>query len=155
MKKTLKFLTIFLLVILLLPRGCSLIWGNFNLTMMKKLGDIENYTEYTCIFNGTKQYEDSTYIDVELVGVNEEVVPDWGQGNLEVIPGNVEILKENGFFEEVKQGDTMSIKANFWIYGDAPFFFVASVKVGDKVYLDEQIAMRNIRRYMMARPSLF
>ncbi len=151
MKKLFLFISIFLCAILLLSSG--LIWGRYNSIMKRELSNIENYTEYTYTLIEREKYKDYVYMIVTLAEA-DETIPYSDECRLEVIPANAEILKEKGFFDEVEPGDTLTIKADLFTYGDADFFFVASVKSENKSYLDEETAMYNIIKHMLANSSL-
>ncbi len=140
--------------------SCGFIWGRFNGIMRDYLGDIENYDEYECVLIETahgeadeNEHSDYTFIQVSLTEIPDEE-PVGPECTLKVIPENADILKENGFFDEVNPDDTLMITTSIWIYGDANQFFCIQVKVGDKIYLDEETGLQNMIEYMKKHTSL-
>lgn len=148
------------LVICLLTTACG-----FNHIMVKELSDPENYGTFTVTVSKIKSAENGTYIyvtfgsyeDVELFlggTPNEERPLEDYQERLEVTAENDKILTDNGFYDRVKVGDTITVRASHFIYMDGIFFYIASVVHKDTEYLNFDTGLANIVKMMRKNPGL-
>ena len=67
---------------------------------------------------------------------------------------NTMALIESGFFENVQIGDTITIRATCWVYGDTDWLIVGSVAKDDVTYLDIQTGLQNNKKTMDKNRSL-
>ena len=67
---------------------------------------------------------------------------------------NTIALIESGFFENVQIGDTITIRATCWVYGDTDWLIVGSVAKDDVTYLDIQTGLQNNKKTMDKNRSL-
>ncbi len=156
-----KLIAIILACLTLLLTSCG--GRGFNYIMRDHLSDIDNYTEYECIYKGVEE----GYYNLELaVSFSETPKDDLACGIyfseeyqadvtfIEIIDANEMILIENGFFEDVQTNSEITIKASPFIYMDTNFYFVISVQVGDTVYLNEETGLQNMIEIMKKNKSL-
>ncbi len=151
MKRKLTFSALLLCLVFLLS-ACMELWGGYNKIMRNELGDINNYTEYNCIIKNIVNDNGEAFVVAELTAPDSAQPAEY---RLRVIEANASVLEENGFFDNVKSGDALQVRADLFTYGDTDFFFVASVKAGDRVYLNEETGMKNIVEMMSSNKSLF
>lgn len=64
---------------------------------------------------------------------------------LKIVPENAEILKERGFFDNIKNGDSITIHTTCWIYDNIKYHFLASVSEGENVYLSFEEGFEGIK----------
>jgi len=175
-KKTLAILIpiiiIFVIAVLVL---CSLgiyyfvswvrfMMGGYNSLMRNELGNPDNYASVDASYQSAYYWasEGKVEIDSENFDDAEDLIyidclfksSYDGSENIyfiQVIDSNTEILAQNGFFDEVSEGMTLSVRADFFMYMDNEFYFVASIECNGKTYLDFDQGMKNIVEYMNAR----
>lgn len=63
---------------------------------------------------------------------------------LKLVTANAEILKENGFFDTVKEGDKITVMTTAWVNKSLPHHYPAYVALGDTVYLTFTEGFNNI-----------
>lgn len=68
--------------------------------------------------------------------------------SLKVTERNCKELIDNGFFEDIRLGEDIEIRASDWIYMDGFFFFIAELKYNDTVYLDLDTGLANMVKMM-------
>ena len=156
-----KILTLLLCLLLcLLTTACG-----FNHIMVKELSNPESYGTFTVTVSKIQRAENGTYIyvtfgsyeDVELFHgstPNKECPLEDYQNRLEVTEENNKILTDNGFYDKVKVGDTITVRASHFIYMDGNFFYIASVVHNDTEYLNFDTGLANIVKMMKANPGL-
>ncbi len=84
-----------------------------------KLLDTENYYGFTGV--------DPDACDDETI---ESTVVE-----IKIVPENAMILKDRGFFDEVKSGDTVTLFTTCWIHEDIARHYLAGATLGAKTYL--------------------
>jgi len=156
----------------------------YNEIMIQHLSDINNYTQYDAkIINMYYEYEEgvfsdnlqneritdvkNVYIDV-LLNSKEEIAHFYGVAEsslnkdcseysvrLKIIPENCQKLLKTGFFDVVKTGDNVVLKASNWIYQDSEFFYIIAITRGEVEFLNESDGLKNIVRMMQENKSLF
>lgn len=68
--------------------------------------------------------------------------------NYRIIDESVEVLKANGFFEEVSVGDEIRIKIGLMVWGDGYVIPIAAIWCNDKCYLDFETGKKHILAYV-------
>ncbi len=131
----------------------------YNAIMRDHLGDIENYTEYACTFideNGSLFVVSLTNEPKDNMIYNNSFHEEYQKNVsfLTIIETNITILSESGFFDEIKSGDNIFVKASPFIYMDTNFFFIIGVRSENKVYLNEEIGLKNMIEMMNDNKSL-
>lgn len=136
----------------------------YNPIMQDHLGDINNYVEYSGNYLDYIEGEYSLNFIMTFdkapdnnLGYYYDYSDEYGtdvQYYMELCPANAEALKASGFFDEVAVNDPITIKVSPWIYMDGNFFFIISVKTADKVYLDEDTGLANMKEMMRKNPGL-
>ncbi len=58
----------------------------------------------------------------------------------------MQLLRENGFRDEVRPGNALVVKVSPFIHTNGDFFYVTAVSTQDKVYLEEDIGLANMIR---------
>ena len=99
----------------------------------------------------------ASYDDVQLfIGStpNKERPLEEYEIRLEVTAKNNKLLTENGFYDKVKVGHTITVRASHFIYMDGDFFYIASVTVGNTEYLNFDTGLANIIKMMRKNPGL-
>ncbi len=148
------------LAICLLTTACG-----FNHIMKKELSNPESYGTFTVTISDIKSVDDGAYIyvtfasydDVQLFlgsTPNKERPLEEYQSRLEVTAENNKLLTDSGFYNIVKVGDTITVRASHFIYMDGDFFYIASVTVGDTEYLNFDKGLDNIIKMMQKNPGL-
>lgn len=183
MKRTMRFILSFISMIVFCFGGSSCwLWGNFNHIMYNYFKEESNYRKWTMTVedfiwtdweNGRATYslyedsEDHTHKALEkcehdhiylLLKISETDKEYWGEDcegvAFEVIYDNTQELIENGLLEDVKIGDTVTIKATDWTYGDTRFLYIAALESDSVCYLDIQTGLKNMIAYMDENRSL-
>ncbi len=158
MKKTFVFISAVLCLSLLLT-SCS----GFNYFMRRDLGNIKNYREYECTYRGTEKTDRDLQIAVSFSESPNDNLKYYYYFSeeyqtrvvfLDIIEGNEKVLEDNGFFNEVRANNEITIKASPYIYMDTAFFYIIAIRTEDKVYLDEQIGLENMIKMMNENKSL-
>ena len=57
--------------------------------------------------------------------------------------------------KEICEGDRITVKCSTWIYMDATFYYVAEMKIQDKIFLSFDDGLKNIIKYVNDNKSLF
>lgn len=63
---------------------------------------------------------------------------------IKIVDQNAAYLKENGFFDNVKAGDAITIKTTCWIHKDQNMHYLASISVGETEYLPFEIGFEHV-----------
>lgn len=177
--KKLSFRLCIILVILLSFSYCG-----YNKIMYDHLCDESNYKEYTAtIVDIFYEYDKNVlsdsfeiaritdakcvYLDVSFES-KEEIAHFYGVSEdslgkdiseyivrLEIISKNNELLFQNGFYDNVKIGYTVELKASSLIYQDGEFFYVSSIFYDGVEYLAEAEGLENIINMINKKRSLF
>ena len=184
MKKTIQILAscLSLLCICLSTSSCWF-WGGYNKIMYDHFLDENNYYTWTVTvkdfvwgyldedhkYNAYSMYENSenleyraleekeyayTSLPVAVLDAEEAWMDYIEEKAFDLCYENAVTLIENGFLENVKIGDTITIRATCWTYGDTDWFFLAELESGGVTYLDMQTGLKNIREYMDENRSL-
>ncbi len=74
---------------------------------------------------------------------------------LELIGENYNTLKEEFINKEISSGMYFEIKCPNWIYMDTNFYYIAELKILDKIYLSFEEGLDNIIKYMNNNKSIF
>lgn len=74
---------------------------------------------------------------------------------LELIGENYNTLKEEFINKEISSGMYFEIKCSNWIYMDTNFYYIAELKILDKIYLSFEEGLDNIIKYMNNNKSIF
>ena len=156
-------------------------WGGYNKIMYEYFSNENNYYTWTVTirdfvwtdrdndYTGYSMYENSEnfeyraleerkYNYIALSTVILEYQEEWmdyiKEEAFTVHYKNAVELIENGFLENVKIGDTITIRATHCTYSDANFLYVAAVEKDGVTYLDMQTGLQNIKEYMDGNRSL-
>ena len=182
MKKRIKMLAISIsLICVCLGSSSCWFWGGYNKIMYDHFLDESNYYTWTVTvrdfvwtdmdndYNAYSMYENSEkfehrsleerkYNYIALATTILEYEKEWmdyiKENAFDIHYENAVTLIENGFLDKVKIGDTITIRATCWTYGDTDWFFVASVESGGAIYLDMQTGLQNVKEYMDENRSL-
>lgn len=167
--------TMILLTVLLC--GCG-----FNKIMRDHLSNPDNYYEFEIevtriySYDGNKR-QDERYTDISsardvdldapvfyisgkvLSGNCKSVTDDYYakqyENKFEISQANVSRLLSTDFYDVVKVGDVLNIRATWWIYGDRDWRYVAEISLNGTTYLQFDEGLQNIVDYMNANKSLF
>ncbi len=63
---------------------------------------------------------------------------------LRIVTANAQLLRENGFFDEVREGDIVSLITTCWVNNGLPHNYPGYVAVGETVYLGFEDGFDNI-----------
>lgn len=182
MKKMIKMLAISIsLLCVCLGASSCWFWGGYNKIMYDHFLDESNYYTWTVTvkdlvwtdadndYNAYSMYENSEnfehrlleerkYNYISLATTILEYEEEWmdyiKEEAFEIRYENAVELIENGFLENVSIGDTITIRATCWTYGDRDWFFLAELESDGVTYLDMQTGLKNIREYMDENRSL-
>lgn len=132
-------------------------YGTFTVTITEIKSTDEEITDVTdeafaknnaFIYVTFASYEDAALF---LGSTPNRDLPLENYGNrLEVTAENNKMLAESGFYDNVKVGDTITVRASHFIYMDGNFFYIASVALGDTEYLNFDTGLANIMKMMKA-----
>ncbi len=144
-----------LLLVMLCLSSCG-----YNSVMYEYLSDSSHYKTYTATVVDIKSESQSAVLYVTFAS-KTEIAPFYGVSEenldkdcneyvvrLEIVPENNKILSENGFYDTIKVGNCLQLKASDWIYQDGEFFYISSIVYDDIVYLDESEGLENIVEMM-------
>lgn len=153
--KRLKEVLLLLLTMILLP-GMSACSG-YNGMMREHLGNRDHYALIDATFCSYKQADDRIYL---YVSVEDPSAFDASEANgeeirLELVGDNCQALCEILAKQEIRKGDSMTVRCSTWIYMDTEFYYVAEIKSQDQTFLAFDDGLENIREYMNDRKSLF
>ncbi|MBQ7378657.1 MAG: hypothetical protein IJW70_03120 [Clostridia bacterium] len=150
-----KRLLLLLLTMILLPgmTACS----GYNGMMREHLGNRDHYVAINATFCSYKQEDDRIYL---YVSVEDKSVFDASEANseeirLELVGDNCQALGQVFAKEEIRKGDSITVKCSTWIYMDTEFYYVAEIKKQDQTFLAFDDGLENIREYMNDHKSLF
>lgn len=158
MKKIAKLL-VFLIMCLYLT-SCN----GYNNIMRNHLSNEKSYISIKAEFYDYKDYEDRMYIYIKD---NESMYAEDGSHlfdfyfyeediiQLELIGENYNTLKEEFINKEISSGMYFEIKCSNWIYMDTNFYYIAELKILDKIYLSFEEGLDNIIKYMNNNKSIF
>lgn len=161
MKKA-SFVLSFIMMIVVFSSSCS----GHNGIMIKHLSDERNYETYTVTYEKILFNKSEGYATLTVSGFNKEQLSGflgfhYTEGdstevsiNLCILDANYLILKENGFFETVKEKECIQIQSSNWIYMDGNFFYLAGLTCNNVEYLNFEVGLQNIRDYMRSNVSL-
>ena len=60
---------------------------------------------------------------------------------LKVVTENAAILKANGFFDEIKEGDVITVRTTHWVNNSINYHYIAELTLNDKIYLSFENGM--------------
>ena len=63
---------------------------------------------------------------------------------IKIVDQNAAYLKENGFFDNVKAGDAITIKTTCWIHKGENMHYLASISVGETEYLPFEVGFDHV-----------
>ena len=140
-----------LICVLMLALGISVILNDgYNRVMREHLGDKDNYYTFDVAFLSYAQREDRIYLYV-TVDDGSTIDPSAESDEtrvLQLVGKNCSAIGEILANAEICEGDKITVKCSAWIYMDSPFYYVAEIKVQDKVYLSFEDGFQNIVKYM-------
>lgn len=135
----------------------------YNPIMYRHLSNVNNYKTFEVTFNGIEREEYGTYFDItfpEDVGLDDF----YGYGSTkrdgefdfyaEIEENNYDVLIENGFLENVKNGEKIEIRISDWIYMDGGFHYIIAVRYNGEEYLNVEDGIKNVKRMMNKNRSL-
>ena len=65
---------------------------------------------------------------------------------IKIVPQNAALLNERGFFDNVKAEDVITVYTTCWIHDNIPRHYLASVTLGEEVYLSFEEGLDGIER---------
>lgn len=154
------------LLLLFSSVGCS---TTFNNTEYKYLSNIDNYHQYEVKLSYFKVYNpSSTYIDyknydvyiyVTFLNIEDlnhfQSTPLENVNSLESYPNSFLIhksnslsLANNNFYEEIEEGDTLTIWACHYVTKFGTYNYLSSITSNDKTYLSIEQGMENIIKFL-------
>lgn len=160
MNKFLKGLLKVLLVIFIVWNVITRIWGGYNGIMYKHLSNPDNYEELQVEYCGRYNGESYTYFRIgsdspDMFPIEYDIEStDIYEVKVEIIEANNNILKKNGFYDDIKKGDLINIRVSWFYYGDGPFYFITEVKANEKEYLSIDDGIRNMKKMMIQHWTL-
>lgn len=159
------------------------LWGGFNQIMYEYFKDESNYHEWTMtvsdfvwidnykgrtvysLYESSTQYEykalekmkyDDIYLYLCVSDADKAAY--WGENcekvAFELFYTNAQTIIENGALENIRLGDTVTIKATDWTYSDGRFLYIAYLESNSVCYLDFETGLNNIVTYMDENRSL-
>ena len=173
----------FSLLFVCLALTFSLFSCGYNRIMRDHLSDANNYKQYNAtLVNIYYSYEEhdlsevfekdktdtvkAVFLDV-CFDNKQDIAPFWGVSEeslnkdfgeyvirLKLLADNAKLLLENGFFDVIQKGDTLTLKSSSFIYQDTNFFFISTVSYNGVCYLDEATGFQNIMDFIEQRKSL-
>ena len=151
MKRTLLFLLT--ISLLLSMTACS----GYNGIMREHLSNEENYCDIEATFCSYKETDDRIYL---YVVIEDKSAFDSSEVNseeirLELVGDNCKALSEVLAKEEIREGDRIAVKCSTWIYMDSTFYYVAEIKIQDKIFLSFDDGLKNITKYVNDNKALF
>ena len=149
-----KLLLLGLTIILLL----SMTACGYNRIMREHLSNKANYHDVEATFCSYKEIDDRAYLYVSVED-KSAFDPSWKANSeeirLELVGDNCNVLNEVLAKKEICEGDRISVKCSTWIYMDAAFYYVAEMKIQDKIFLSFDDGLKNIIKYVNDNKSLF
>ena len=140
------------IMLLLNMTACS----GYNGIMREHLGNEDNYHDIEATFCSYKEAGDRIYL---YVSVEDKSAFDISEANSEeirlaLVGDNRIVLKEVLAKKEIREGDRITVKCSTWIYMDATFYFVAEMKIQDKIFLSFDDGLKNIIKYVNDNKAL-
>ena len=129
----------------------------YNRIMREHLSNEANYHDVEATFCSYKEIDDRVYL---YVSVEDKSAFDPYEANSEeirlaLVGDNRNVLKEVLAKKEICEGDRITVKCSTWIYMDATFYYVAEMKIQDKIFLSFDDGLKNIIKYVNDNKSLF
>ena len=142
-----------IIILLLSMTACS----GYNRIMREHLSDGDNYEDIEATFCSYKEVNNRIYL---YVSIEDKSAFDLSEANsekivLELVGDNCNVLSKVLAKEEICEGDRITVKCSTWIYMDATFYFVAEMKIQDKIFLSFDDGLKNIIKYVNDNKSLF
>ena len=140
------------IILLLSMTACG-----YNRIMREHLSNEANYHDVEATFCSYKEIDDRVYL---YVSVEDKSAFDPYEANseeirLELVGDNCNVLNEVLAKKEICEGDRITVKCSTWIYMDATFYYVAEMKIQDKIFLSFDDGLKNIIKYVNDNKSLF
>ena len=109
----------------------------------------DNYIELEVVVSSAEYHEDEysyLYINLsefsryrDLTGKNPVNYDQETLQNtiieIKIVSQNAKLLKERGFFDNIKSGDKITIKTTCWLYEDVNHHYLAALSCGETTYL--------------------
>ena len=151
MKKMLFVL--FATVLLLSMTACS----GSNGIMREHLSNEANYHDIEATFCSYKEAGDRIYLYVSVENKSAFDSSEAGSEELrlELVGDNCEALSEYLAKEEIRVGDSISVKCATWIYMDSTFYYVAEIVIQNQTFLSFDDGLKNIIKYVNNNKALF
>ena len=146
-------LLLFTILLLLSLTACS----GYNGIMREHLGNKDNYYTIDATLCSYREADDRIYL---YVTVEDKSAFDYSEANseelrLELVGDNCDALSEFLIKEEIREGDSITVKCSTWIYMDSTFYYVAEIENQDNTFLSFDDGLKNIIKYMDDNKSLF
>ena len=138
-----KALVILLSMIVIILSGCS-----YKSRMLQYYSEISNYEELEGIILNFEEIkgEDDLFIEIEFE--NEKIHDHYLYHPLRVMSKNKEVLKKNGFFENVSIGDKIKIVTASRYFYDGYRIPIVAIECDNIVYLDFQTGRENLLKWV-------
>ena len=148
-----RLLLLGLTIILLL----SMTACGYNRIMREHLSNEANYHDVEATFCSYEEIDDRVclYVSVEDKSAFDPYEANSEEIRLALVGDNRNVLKEVLTKKEICEGDRITVKCSTWIYMDATFYFVAEMKIQDKIFLSFDDGLKNIIKYVNDNKALF
>ena len=162
-----KLLSILLIVLIIALSGCQTLYSK---TDYKHLSNENNYTNYIVKYShlqSVNNNEKDVLIHISFQSISEanefssikisdSANPDNYTFAFTLHGKNNEILKQTDFYETIKKGDLITIKAsNYKDLSSNKYMFIAEISYYNKTYLKLNMGMKNIIAHLEAHKSPF
>ena len=138
-----KALVILLSMIVIILSGCS-----YKSRMLQYYSENSNYEELEGIILNFEEIRGVDDLFIEIEFENENIHDHYLYHPLMVINKNKEVLKKNGFFENVSIGDKIKIVTASRYFYDGYRIPIVAIECDNIVYLDFQTGRENLLKWV-------